>query len=190
MRPTKIKEKNLRYKGHNLLVSAIQYNDSMYKGLYEVGVFDLDNDFEEKELLRMPTREDCDFYFDKYVKKYTEKKVPKEETPIPKRYLKFAKDYKAVYDSCKEVFSQGVADDGGASNFDACTVFIGKRLKKGFLNAALKPYGLKAHIEGDLIFVVVPFTQYQGFGNTAQAEYMCKMFNNMGYESAVFYRID
>ena len=148
------------------------------------------NDFEEKELLRMPTREDCDFYFDKYVKKYTEKKVPKEETPIPKRYLKFAKDYKAVYDSCKEVFSQSVVDDGGASNFDACTVFIGKRLKKGFLNAALKPYGLKAHIEGDLIFLVVPFTQYQGFGNTAQAEYMCKMFNNMGYESAVFYRID
>ena len=47
MRPTKIKEKNLRYKGHNLIVSAIQYNDSMYKGLYEVGVFDLDNAFED-----------------------------------------------------------------------------------------------------------------------------------------------
>ena len=190
MSPTKIKEKNLRYKGHNLLVSAIMYNDSMYKGLYEVGVFDLDNDFEEKELLRMPTREDCDFYFDKYVKKYTEKKVPKEETPIPKRYLKFAKDYKAVYDSCYQAYTLGELNDGGASNFDTCTVFIGKRLKKGFLDAALKPYGLKAHIEGDIIFTVVPLTQYQGFANTQQAEYMSKMFRNLGYKSSVFYRID
>jgi hypothetical protein len=81
-------------------------------------------------------------------------------------------------------------DDGGASNFDTCIVFIGKRLKKGFLNAALKPYGLKAHIEGDFIFVAVPLTQYQGFGNTAQAEYMSKMFRNLGYESSVSYRID
>lgn len=190
MRPTKIKEKNLRYKGHNLLVSAIMYNDSMYKGLYEVGVFDLDNDFEEKELLRMPTREDCDFYFDKYVKKYTEKKVPKEETPIPKRYLKFAEDYKKVYDTCYAHYTLGELNDGGASNFDTCVVFIGKRLKKGFLNAALKPYGLKAHIDGDLIFTTVPLTQYQGFANTLQAEYMSKMFQSLGYESSVHYRID
>ncbi len=190
MRPTKIKEKNLRYKGHNLVVSAIQYNDSMYKGLYEVGVFDLDDDFEEKELLRMPNRDDCDFYFDKFVKKYTEKKIAKEDTPIPKRYLKFAEDYKKVYDSCREVFSQGAIEDGSASNFDTCTVYIGQRVKKGFLDAALRPYGLKAHLYNGLIHTVVPLTCYQGNGNTIQAEYMTKMFKNLGYESAVFYRVD
>lgn len=189
-KPIKIKEKTLKYKGHNLLISAIQYTDPLHLGQYEVGVFDLDDDFEEKEMIHPRTIEDCKFYFDKFVKKYTEKKVAKEDTPIPKRYLKFANDYAKVYDSCKEVFSQGVVDDGGASNFDTCTVFIGKRLKKGFLDAVLKPRHLKAHIDGDLIFVAVPFTQYQGFGNTAQAEYMSKMFRNLGYESSVFYRID
>lgn len=190
MKPTKIKEKNLRYKGHNILVSAIQYNDTIYQGMYEIGVFDLDKDFEELEMVHVKELNDCHFYFDKYVKKYTEKKIAKEDTPIPKRYLKFAEDYKKVYDSCYEVYTSGELNDGGASNFDTCTVFIGKRLKKGFLNAALKPYGLKAHIDGDLIFTVVPLTQYQGFVNTLQAEYMSKMFRNLGYESSVFYRVD
>ena len=191
MKPTKIREKSLRYKGHNLIVSAIMYNDSMYRGLYEVGVFDLDDDFEEKELLRMPTIEDCNFYFDKFVKKYTEKKATKENTPIPKRYLKFAEDYAKVYNSCKEYFMQNpIISDGNASNFDTCVVFIGKRLQKGFLNASLKPYGLKAHIDDGLIFTVVPFTNYQGDGNTIQAEFMAREFNGLGYESTVYYRID
>lgn len=190
MRPTKIKEKNLRYKGHNLMVSAIQYNDSMYRGMFEVAVFDLDRDFEEKEMIHVHTMDDCNFYFDKFVKKYTEKKIAKEDTPIPKRYLKFAEDYKKVYDSCYAAYTLGELNDGGASNFDTCTVFIGKRLKKGFLNAALKPYGLKAHIQDDIIFTVVPLTQYQGFANTLQAEYMAKMFQSLGYESSVHYRVD
>ena len=190
MRPTKIKEKTLKYKGHNLLVSAIMYNDSMYKGLYEVGVFDLDNDFEEKELLRMSTREDCDFYFDKYVKKYTEKKIVKEETPIPKRYLKFAKDYVEIYENCKSTFNPMTMNDGNASNFDSCVVYIGQRVKKGFLNAALKPYKLRANLHENAIYIVVPYTQMQGDGNTIQAEYMCEEFKKRGYESFVEYRID
>ena len=68
MKPIKIKEKTLRYKKHNLLISAIQYNDVLLSGVYEIGVFDLDNDFEEKELVRVNELQDCEFYFNKFIK--------------------------------------------------------------------------------------------------------------------------
>ena len=191
MKPIKIKEKTLRYKKHNLLISAIQYNDVLLSGVYEIGVFDLDNDFEEKELVRVNELQDCEFYFNKFIKKYTEVKVKKEDTPIPKRYLKFAEDYNKVYNSCKDYIEQNLPiDDGSALNFDTCAVFIGKRVQKGFLNAALRPYKLKAHITNGLVYIVVPFTNYQGNGNTIQVEYMANAFKLLGYDSSVFYQID
>ena len=74
--------------------------------------------------------------------------------------------------------------------FSHIPVFIAGAIKKGFLNAALKPYGLKAHVDNDIIFTAVPLTQYQAFANTMQAEYMSNMFKSLGYESSVYYRID
>ncbi len=204
MKPTIIKQMTIKYKGHNLFISAVLHHEGEWENFYEIGVYDLDKEFEEKESIHVPTLPDCYFYFNKFVLKYREKKVDnfskgkkkeskndiKEGTPIPKRYLKFAEDYKKVYDSCYAAHTLGELHDGGAINFDTCTVFIGKRVKKGFLNAALKPYGLKAHVDNDIIFTVVPLTQYQAFANTMQAEYMSNMFKSLGYESSVYYRID
>lgn len=189
MKPIKIKEKTQKYKKHNIVISAIKLP---FGEEYEVGVFDLDNDFAEIDMANIYTMEDCMFYFNKFVKKYVDKKekVAKEDTPIPKRYIKFAEDYKEIYDNCAAMADMVGLQDGNASNLDTCVVSIGKRVKNGFLMAALKKYNLKAHLTEGLIYVVVPYTQYQGDGNTWQVEYMSKLFQQKGYESFVNYVID
>ena len=184
-----IKQKEVKYKGKTLLISWIQW---LHSGLFEVAVLKNDGDFLES-MENVDSYEDAKWYFDKYVKKYSEKKIQKvEDTKIPERYLKFARDYNHIYQNCKQYFQKNpIIDDGSASNFDCCTVFIGKRVKKGFLEAALRPYGLRANLHRDnIISVVVPYTQYQGNGNTLQAKYMTKGFIDLGYEADMFYQID
>lgn len=184
----RIRQKNVRYKKHNLLISAVLLSE--YTSEYEVAVFDLDLNMKELEMKNVYTIKDCEFYFEKFLKKYTEVKKSKEETKIPKRYLKFAEDYNYIYQRCKNELSVDNIDDKNASNFDTCFVYIGKRIQKGFLNAALKPYNLKYHLDKDYIAVVVPYTQLQGSGNTLQVEYMYNLFIELGYESFVKYIID
>lgn len=185
-----IQQKEVKYKGKPLLISEAEF---IGPNTFEVLAMRLDGDtIDSYENLKL--QEDADYYFKKLCKKYsqTEKKpVKKEDTKIPERYIKFAKAYNEVYHKCKAYFSENPVNDGNASNLDCCLVSIGKRVQKGFLNAALKPYGLKANLhKGNIISVVVPFTNYQGDGNTLQAKFMCQCFADLGYETQMYYQID
>ena len=186
-----IKQKELHFNGKSLLLSWIQWVST---GLYDVVVLQSDGEFLDS-YEGLIDYSDAEFYFNKLKGKYNVEKCKKKEfaeKKIPNRYLKFAKDYNAIYQECKTFFMNNpISDDGSASNFDCCLVFIGKRVKKGFLNAALCPYGLKANIhKDDLISVYVPYIQYQGNGNTIQVKFMVENFNKLGYNACIYYQID
>lgn len=184
----KVKEKTGKYKGHNILVSYVKIGGM----LYEVGVFDLDDDFKELDLYTNLGIDSANFYYDKMVKKYlSPKKSLKEQDKIPKRYLDFAEVYKEVYTLCKQYFNgASFENDGGASNFDTPTVYIGSRVSKNLLKAALLPYGLKCNLDKNIIFCSIPYPNFQGSLRTEQARYMSKLFEERGYNSSVHYSLD
>lgn len=172
------------------MISFIEILEIPSINRYEVGVFDLDDNFEELELMSNLDKENGNFYFNKFVKKYliSDKKVEKR---IPKRYLQFAEDYFEIYNMCRDYFlSLNINNDEGTSNLDYLKVFIGKRLNRGFLREALKEKGLLADISNDWILLGVPLTQYQGFYRTEQCKYMEKLFQNKGYITDMHYCID
>lgn len=176
-----IKQKNLKYKGKTLLLSWVEVFDE-----YEIVV--LEKNGHDRERVNVSDYKDAEFYYKKFLNKYSENK---QDKPIPKRYIKFAKDYNYVYNSCKEYFLENpIEDDFGASVLDCCGVYIGERVSKTFLESALKPYKLNAFIDKGRVFVRNPYTQYQGHGCTLQAKYMMAKFKELGYESWVHYQID
>lgn len=185
---TKIKEKTGKYKGHNILVSFVKVSSM----LYEVGVFDLDADFKELDMYSNLGLDSAEFYYEKMLKKYlSPKKSLKEQNKIPKRYTDFAVVYLQVYEECKQRFmGASFENDGGTSNFDTPIVSIGSRVSENLLKAALKPYDLKFHLDKNIIFCSVPYSQFQGSLRTEQARCMASLFESKGYNSSVHYRID
>lgn len=184
----KLEEKIGYYKNKRVMVSFISYSSNSY----EVGVFSLNENFKELDMYSASTYEDGKIYYDKCVSKYIlKKKTLKEQGKIPERYIKFADAYNKVYNSCyKEFSNRNPEDDGGTSNFDTPTVFIGTRLSEHLLKAALKPYNLPISVSKNTIFCTIPYIQYQGFLRTEQAQYMCQSFQTLGYDSSVYYSID
>lgn len=186
--PSKIiKQKVVKYKGKEVLISCSQ----LPIGGFETGAFYVKtmNEIDIKECTYL---EDALYYFDNFIKKYTDK--PKKDiVKVPERYIKFADAYYKVYNETKEYFSNNpIMNDGGASNFDCAYVIIGKRLQKGLVKAALEKYNMKSKVDvvNDLIYVAVPYTNYQGFGNTEQARFMARRFQELGFIADIDYRID
>ena len=184
-----IKQKEQRYKNKPILISWVLFP---FTQTYEVMALSVQTGESIESYENVVNYADAEFYFNKFVKKYTDKKDIVKENKIPERYLRFADVYHKVYHLCKDFYaSNPIKDDGGTSNLDCCLVYIGKRVQKGYLDAALKPYGLKASIHNkSVISVAVPYTNYQGFGNTEQVKYMCQKFQELGYESTIHYRAD
>lgn len=184
----KIKEEFVVYKKNHLMISFIEYIDMKIPEKYEVGVFNLDKNFEEMELMTNLDYENGLFYFNKYLNKYSQK-VEKEKK-IPQRYITFVEDYYDIFQRCSEYFKRlNITTDEGTSNLDYLKVFIGKRLNHNFLMRALKEKNLKAVISNGWILLDIPL-RFQGFYRTEQCRYMKELFQEKGYIVELHYQMD
>jgi hypothetical protein len=84
-------------------------------------------------------------------------------------------------------------EDGGTCNFDSCVLFT-RKLDAANVQTALLEAGLQGHTRPwlgrqDCLFLRDPMGG-QGNRRTVQADAMCKVLTEAGFDAMVYYQID
>lgn len=105
------------------------------------------------------------------------------------KYAKLCEAFKAAYAAAKEHKND---DDGGTSNFDRMWLHL-NACEELRVAAAAKQAGLlayKGRFQRVMVYFVEPPFGGQGFRRTNQAEAMCRVMKELGYDAGMYYRMD
>lgn len=122
-------------------------------------------------------------------------KVESEDMKMNK-YEKFSNDLKVALEKTEYIENDQSIDDGGTCNLDTPAVFLNRWHEDKVRDAAEKAgsYSIKCD---DLtkyfkktLFTFTFGTRNQGYRRTARAEAICKVLEEMGYETYLYQQMD
>lgn len=169
----KIKEKIVKYKKHNICIQLL-YDKEIEN--YSIIVLDISDNCKVLEEYKELSLKDSEFYFQKYLKKYSKsiEKIYKNE-----RIQRFVNDYDEIYNKCKENYCILIKNYVlSVYNFSMIKIYLGKKVKKKYLDMYNKNVDLKYFIEDGWVYLSLPFKE----NKEIQCEFMKNCFIAKGYK--------
>lgn len=162
--------------------AAVISTSEIYPGEYETMVASPDFETEYKVMRAWSEESALDDH--KWLKKQY------HVSPLSGKYLKLSKDL-AEANKKAQLISE-IVEDGGACNFDSCTLYL-KGWNQSRVEQAARAAGVGCFIWnlfGSKSFVFPVRVAAQGDARTAAAEAMRDHLKGLGYDAGMYYQID